>query len=335
MSPERLLVGGAVAVLVLAVVAAVAVAGAVAPPERGQDGPGKLFVRDVAIAPGQVSGQSVELVVRTRLVHAGPAAENVTVELRAVDLQSGLLETATTVPVEPIEDDREVTVNGTLRVAREGGYRIEAVVYHEGRRLASASRRVEGVEALEPPYADSPVDFHRFRATDQPAIEYRIAEAGDETATLAVTTYLTNTGDDAAGGLRLVLKARQAESGIVADSAEVTVGRIEAGRTATPTAELTVPDGYNYYLDAQLWADGVIVGTARSAANLDPTETISVNQTRREVELEVSEFEEEREPVPRTPAGAATAAANQPGFTALLAVLAVLATALLARRVNT
>ena len=332
MSPERLLLGAAAALLVVSVAAAAAVPGAVDRPEP-PEGPGKLDVRDVAIAPGSVSGETAELVVHVRLAHFGPTAENVTVELRATDLASGLLESTSTVAVDPIEGDREAAVNGTLRVAREGGYRIDVVVYHEGRRLETASRQVEGVGALQPPYADSTVDFHDFQATDQPAIEYRIASADDRTATLAVTTYLTNDGDEAAGGLRLVVQARQADSGIVADSAEVTVGRIVAGRTATPEAELTVPDGYNYYLDAQLWADGVIVGTARSAANLDPTETLTVNETRREVELEVSDFEAEPDPGVRTVVQERTAVAGgQPGFTALGALMAVLAAALLARR---
>lgn len=333
MSHERLLVAGAVVLLAISVIAAVAVPGAVANPDPDREGPGRLFVRDMAIAPGTVSGQTAELQIQTRLTHSGPTAENITVELRATDLESGLLETTSTVGVDPIEGDREVTVNGTIRVAREGGYRIEAIVYHDGRRLESAQRQVENVDALRPAYADSTVDFHDFARTDQPAIEYRIAAADNETATLAVSTYLTNTGDEAAGGLQLVVKARQAESGIVADTAAVTVGQIEAGRTATPTTELTVPDGYNYYLDAQLWADGVIVGTARSAANLDPTETLSVDETQRDVELEVSDFEGEAE---RTVVAERTVAATggQPGFTGVLAVLAILAAALLARRVH-
>ncbi|MFB6361153.1 MAG: PGF-CTERM sorting domain-containing protein [Halobacteriales archaeon] len=336
MSHERLLVGGGVVLLAAAVVAAFAVPGVVAHRDREPEGPGKLAVRDMAIKPGEISGETAELEVRTRVSHAGPPAENITVELRAIDLESGLLEATTTVAVEPIKSDREVTINGSLQVKREGGYRIEAVIYHEGRRIQTANRRVEGVGALQPAYADSPVDFHEFRATDQPSIEYRIAETTNQSATLAVTTYLTNTGDAPAGGLRLVLKARQADSGIVADSTEVSIGSIEAGRTATPSAKLTVPDGYNYYLDAQLWADGVIVGTARSAANLNPTETLSVNQTTREIGLEVSDFEpgmaEQTRDVEGTPTGAATS--GQPGFTAVLAVLSLLVVALLARRVK-
>lgn len=330
MSPERVLLGVAVAVLAVSVVAAAAVPGALALPDPQPDDPGRFDVRDMAVAPGEVGGQTAEFHIETRLAHFGPRAENVSLELRATRLESGLFETSTTVPVEPVEGDREVTVNGTLRVERTGGYRIEAIVYHDGRRLGGADASVEGVDGLRPAYAESPVDFHQFRTTDQPAIEYRIADSDNETATLDVTTYLTNDGDASAGDLRLVLQARQSDSGIVADSTEVTVGQIEAGRTDTPDAALTVPDGYNYYLDAQLWADGVIVGEARAAANLDPAETLTVEQTRREVDLEVSDFEgADRRPAPDA---RATETGGQPGFTAGLALVAVLGAVLLARR---
>jgi len=332
MSPERLLLGGAAAIVVVSVVAAGVVPGALVPPDHGREGPGRLVVRDLAIASGEVTGATAELDVETRLAHVGPPANNLTVTFRAIDLESGLLTTTTTVAVPPIEGDREVPVNGTLRVPRSGGYRVEAIVYHDGRRLTSADRRVTGVSALEPPYAVSPVEFHRFRATDQPAIAYRIDSVENGSVGLAVTTYLTNAGDAPAGGLRLVLQARQADSGIVADGTAVTIGTIAPGRTATPEASLTVPDGYNYYLDAQLWADGVIVGTARAAANLNPTETLSVNRTRRTVGLEVSDFRSSREKRTAAPSGTAVASGGQPGFTVGLAVLALLALALWTRR---
>nr|WP_282594329.1 PGF-CTERM sorting domain-containing protein [Halorientalis brevis] len=91
--------------------------------------------------------------------------------------------------------------------------------------------------------------------------------------------------------MRLVLKARQADSNILAAEKVVRAGQIPAGSTATPHATLTVPANYNYYLDAVLWKGDVIVATARSAANLDPSETIAVNQTRREVGLAVGDFQ--------------------------------------------
>ena len=334
MVPERVLLGGAAAVVVVSAVAAVAVPGALAPTEPDEVRPALLRIADVNIAPGAVPGDVATLAVETRIEHRGGPAENVTLLVRAVGLESGLVETTEEVDVGTIRGDREVPVSTNLTVARTGGYRIETVVFEDGERRASETRAVRGIEGLQPEYARTPVEFHRFRATDQPVIEYAVADVADERATLRVQSYLTNTGSEPAGGLRLALTARQADSNIVADEAEVTVGEIAPGRTATPQAELVVPDGYNYYLDAVLWKDGVIVGTARSVANLDPTETLSANVTRRSVGLEVSDFEEDRErtPVREPERETAVESGGQPGFTAGVGVVALLATVLLARR---
>lgn len=337
MVPERLLLGGAAAVVVVSAVAAVAVPGALSPEEPDPVRPVGLQIAELNIAPGQVAGDTATLSVETRLQHEGGPAENVTLLVRAVDLESGLVETTREVEVEPIRGEREVAVSTNLTVPREGGYRLESVVYLDGRRRVSAAKSVNGVEALQPEYAETPVTFHRFARTGQPVMEYAIAGVQDDRATLRVQTYLTNTGSDTPDDLRLTVTARQADSNIVADRAETTVGDVAPGRTATPEAELVVPDGYNYYLDAILWKDGVIVGTARSVANLNPTETISANVTTREVGLEVSDFEDdENRPDRERPEPTRTEAdSGQPGFTAAIAVVAMLGAVLAARRWST
>jgi hypothetical protein len=88
-----------------------------------------------------------------------------------------------------------------------------------------------------------------------------------------------------------VLKARQVESGIVASEQEIEVESIGASQTARPGSDLVVPTQYNYYLDAILYNDGVIVDTARAGATLDPTERVPENDTEREVELDVGDFD--------------------------------------------
>jgi PGF-CTERM protein len=333
MVPERLLLGGAAAVVILSAVAAVAVPGALSPDDPGPVRPAIVGVSDLHIAPGEVSGDAATLSVETRIDHRGGPAENVTLLLRAVGLESGLVETTREVDVEPISGDREVAVTENLTVPREGGYRIESVVYVDGERRSSGTKSVRGVGSLQPEYARTSVQFHRFDRTGQPAIEYSIAGVEDERATLRVRTYLTNAGGEAPAGLQLSLTARQADSNIVADTADVTVGSIAPGRTATPEAELVVPDGYNYYLDAVLWKDGVIMGSARSVANLDPQDTISANVTTRDVGLEVSDFERDGEGGREVrPEATEVSAGGQPGFTAALALVALLGAVVLARR---
>lgn len=333
MPREALLLGGAAGVAALSVLVAAVAPGVIAQPEL-RDRPGEVDIVEVTIAPGTISGRTASLSVNTRLRHRGGPSENVSVLIRAIDLDSGFVETERTVTVEPITGMREIAVVGNLSVERAGGYRIETIVFQDGARVAQGGRTVRGVGTLEPDYARTPIEFHRFTGpgADLPVLEYSIATTQNDRVALSVSTHLTNTGETPAGGLRLVIKARQADSNIVADETTVRIDRIGAGHTATPSTELTVPDGYNYYLDAILWKDGVIVGTARSAATLDPTETIAVNRTRQSIGLEVSDFDrrgDRAESVEPTPTAAAANTPGQPGFTPAVSVLALLAVAVL------
>ncbi|UPV74798.1 PGF-CTERM sorting domain-containing protein [Halorussus limi] len=338
MNRETMLAGGIVAVVAVSLVAVAVVPGALAETESDPVRPGHLSIQEVAIAPGEVSGGTATLQVDTRLAHSDGTSENVTVRVRAVHLDSGLVETTSETAVPTITGEREVSVVQNLSVERSGGYRIETVVYRDGARIAQGSKEVRGVGTLTPEYARTSVRFHWRGGDGHPPVEYTVKNAESDRVTLDVSTYLTNEGDAASEELRVVFTARQADSNVVADRTAVAVGTVRPGRTATPSVELTVPDGYNYYLDAVLWKDGVIVGTTRSVANLNPTETVRANETVREVGIEVSDFEGDGKngrgaPETTVEGGyAADSAGSVPGFGVGAAAVALGGALLLARR---
>lgn len=340
MKRETLLAGGAALLLAVALLAAAVVPGALAQPRDEPLRPDHLEIRETSIAPGAVTGETATLQVETRLTHRGGPSENVTVLLRAIDAESGMRAATHEIDVDTIRGERETAVTGDITVPREGGYRIESIVFRNGTRVAEGGKQVAGVGTLKPTYADSPVEFHRYDGgAELPAIEYSIREVRNNRTTLSVSTHLTNTGDAPAGDLRLVLKARQSDSNVVAAEKSVDVGRIRPGRTASPTASVTVPDGYNYYLDAVLWKDGVIVGTARDVANLDPTETLSANTTTRETGFTASDFETETNPRATKDGyeeagdgGRAVNDGGQPGFGIAAALVALCGAFIIRRR---
>ncbi|WP_276258213.1 DUF7490 domain-containing protein [Haloglomus litoreum] len=333
MNRERVLAVAAAGVVVVALLSAAVVPGAIADPSADEpERPGPLRAVDMPITAGQVSGETATLQVTPYLRHDGPTTPNVSVVFRAIDTESGLVETTRRVEVGDVDTDGERPVSTNLTVEREGGYRIEAVVYTGDRRIDTARRTVSGLSALTPAYARSTVEF-----TDEdalPALSVGVEEAGEDRTTLRVAPSLVNRGDTAPDGLRVELTLRQAESNVVAARAAVDVGTIQPGRTASPATTVSVPAEYNYYVDAVLYRDGVVVDTARGVVNLDPTETISVNETRREVGFEAGDFESDRGGGSGgAPPGTGTpVSGGQPGFGAGLAVVALLGAALLARR---
>jgi hypothetical protein len=324
MRTERALVAAAALLLALTATVAGLVPGIVASEDENVR-PARLDVVETTVAAPEVRGSTVTLGVDSRLSHRGGPAENVTVVYRVTDAETGLVATTREVELGTVADGTERAVPVELTVEREGGYRIETIVYEDGRRRTAASTRVSGVGILQPAYAESTLSFERFdtAAADLPTVEYTVRAVEGDRAQLNVSAYLTNAGDEPAGDVRVELTARQAESGIVADRARTRIDTVRPGRTTTASAPLTVPDGYNYYLDAVLRRDGVVIDTARAGASLDPTETVPTNTTTREVGIEVAAFTEEERP-PRDPAATTAAASGgQPGFGPLAALAAL------------
>jgi PGF-CTERM protein len=328
MESHRLLPVAAGGVALLTLVAAVALPGALASPGEEFERPGRVDVAELAVAPGEVDGATVGFELRTQLGHRGNPAENVTVRYRATDAESGLVVAERTVAVGTVEADGWRAVNATLRVPREGGYDVEATVFRDGEPVDRVRRQVRGVEALTPGYARTSVGF-----TDQgtlPVVAVSVAEAGEDRTTLGVAVSLTNRGDGPSGELTLKLVARQAESNVVADRVETAVGAIRPGRTQDVETTVSVPTGYNYYLDLALFKDGVLVDSARDVANLDPSERIEADVERREVEFSVEDFEDDDPDRPRRE-GTVTPSST-PGLGPVAALAALAGAALVARR---
>jgi len=330
MDSQRVLAGGAAVVAAVALLAAAVVPGAVAVPDDDPIRPGPVHVVDADIATGEITGQTAELELYATLEHRGNPAENVTVRFEATDAESGLLEAAEEVAVGDLTAEGERRVSTTLTVPREGGYELEGVVYRNGTRVDEFTRQVSGVEALTPAYAESNVRF-----VDDPVLEpvtVSIADAGENRTTLELGSWLTAAGPSEADSLSVTFIVRQAESNVVAARTSVDAGGLREGRSEMTTAEVSVPSDYNYYVDAVLTRDGVIVDTAGGVVNLDPTETIERDQTEREVEFDASDFESDDASPDRPRETEAGTAAQTPGFGPVVAVVALLSAGLLARR---
>ena len=311
-----------------------AIPGAFSQPEEDIR-PSRLDLRETTIDARSVGGETVTLAVDSRLEHRGGTAGNVTVESRAIDADTGLVATSTRQSLGNVSGDREIQVLTNLTVERQGGYRIETIVYADQQRRTFGRTTVRNVDALVPEYARSSVSFQEFENADVPlgAINYRIESVENNRTTMNVSVFLTNTGDEPAGDLQLRLRARQAESNVVADESTIRVGQIRPGRTTTVSTELTVPDGYNYWLDGILQSDGVIIGTESAPANLDPTEVLEENVTRRDTGFQSGDFEEQRTGLPQATDEPRYTSSSGPGFTAVAALaVALVATLVLARR---
>lgn len=330
MKREHILVGSALAVLVVAGLAAGLAPGAFATPDEPvrED---RLSLREAPITPTNVTEDSATLAVTNWLSHGGGPSENVSVLVRAVDTETGMVETTTRTRVGTIDRGGDRAVPTRITVERSGGYRIQSLVFVDGERVASGTSKVSGVQALRPESARTGLRFHDFEGS-LPTISFRIGTIADGTATLETRAYLTNGGDAVAEDLELIVRARQSDSNIVADRAVVTVSDVRSGRTTTPKVRLDVPDNYSYELDAILTRDDVIVDTESAVANLDPTDPVETNETADTEEFDAKPFGDSgTDPDGRrtTERGGDSGTGAGPGFGVAVALIAVVGAALL------
>lgn len=334
MNREQALLVLAGALLAVAVVGFAVLPGVMASPAVDEEPPpGRIDVVDQVVTPGDVNGETAELGLLTDLEHRRGPVENVSVRFRAIDAESGLLEDETVVEVGTVDADGEFSVNGSLEVPREGDYRLETTVYAGNDRVARTTTEVRGVRALTPAYADRNVAFTDGQVW--PTIAVAVESAGEDETTLRITASVTNEGNTVSEDLRLGVMLRQADSNVVADEAEATVESVRPGRTDTVSVTVTVPSEYNYYVDAALWHDGVLIDETQSVANLDPQRTISANETQEDVEFEVDDFAEEtatEAPVEEAERRETVREEETPGFGVVVALAALAAAALVARR---
>jgi hypothetical protein len=109
--------------------------------------------------------------------------------VRAVHLDSGLVETTTETRMPTIEGEQETSVTQNVSVERRGGYRIETIVFRDGERVAEGGKEVRGVGTLRPAYARTDVAFHwQGEGSEFPSIEYTIADVTNNRTTLDVST---------------------------------------------------------------------------------------------------------------------------------------------------
>lgn len=340
MQHERLLAGGAVAILAITLLSAALVPGVLA--EREVDRPSSrldLQDEDATISVLSVPGDTVDLRIDTRLSNRGGPAENVSVEVRAVDDGSGLLQDSETQTVGALRADRTASITTNLTVPREGSYRIETIVYEDGSRRTKGIRTISGVGSLTPDYARSTVEFHRYVTGSDGfgSIATRVRRVDGDRVTLNASTHLRNVGGTGSDDVTVRLRARQAESNLIADTTVVNVGSIGPGATRFTYADLEVPDGYNYWIDAILLNDGVVVDTTVAPVNLLTNESLSPDQAAGdEGGIDVSDLAQQTarpddDDRDDGTAGAETETAG-PGFGPIAAVVGLLAAALLLAR---
>jgi len=293
----------------------------------------KIAIADIDISVEALGIADVGLNVTTSLDNSGDAKSGeVDVLVKAYDADTNLLVASNGSKVGASNGSKVGKICGRetksasthLKLPKEGSYRLQIVVYEDGKGILRGERKIYGLSRLEPPS----VAKISIRELDffVEAVEVESGRGKEkEYAIVNTTLYIDNLGKDI-GGLRALIKARDNETRLIADRRWEDLGVLKEGTTSLHYAELRVLNGRDYIFEIQIWQSERIIKEGSGMVMLSPfvNRTVVLEAKEKTVEIsprvEISDFIPPGAPVPKpypTPVPAA------PGFETLSAALAL------------
>ncbi len=278
-----------------------------------------LRIVDIDISPESVTSTEVALNVTAYVENRGnDCSGDVKLLLKAFDLSSGLLADQTTTPAGTIQKERTKPVSQLINVKREGGYRIEAVLFEDEEIVDKKTVKIYGIGDLDPNIYDIGVKVQEM--------DFLVKNVTDFRVTIGVDVYLTNEGEFTSEDLSMLIKAREFDAGLLAGKIWTSTGIIESGTTVIQSCDITVPDNYNYVVEVLIWKNDTIVERGEGVVQLNPTRVIAKDAQVISDNVRVEDFISEEEAAEwdeyRARAGD-SGMKKTPGFTSALTLACV------------
>ncbi len=286
-----------------------------------------LTIREVDVKPIEVTSARINVNVTAYLNHFGGKTENATMLIRAVSTETGLLGNQVTTSIPETDSEKTLSISQEILLERTGGYELKILIFDNGTIRDSGSVTVRGLGALIPESRRSGVSVSN--------IDFMPSSVTKGTVSLKSDIYLENKGSEASDNLKMIVKAREANSNLLADKSVTETGKIASEATVINSVALSVPDEYNYIVAVELWKGDTLINTWEKPVLLAPTKTIPKESVEKKVDIVVSDFVR-KDAVPGAPAGyegdvyKSTAAQDmtrpksEPGFEVLLAAIALI-----------
>ena len=295
--------------------------------------PAYLSVREVDVKPIVVTGADVEVNVTAYINHGGGKSRNASMLLRAISSETGLLAAQASAPIPEAPEttvEKTLVVSQRLKMERNSGYDLKMIIFDTGSISDSGSVSIRGLNALTPESKRTGITLEK--------IDFLVIGVSAGRVSIRLDIYLENRGAEPSENLKLIVKARQADSNLLADKKSSETGVIANESTAVKSVQLDVPDGYNYIAEVELWRGDVLINTWEKPVLLAPTKTVPKESVEKPVKIEISKFVREegvpgKEEFP-VPVPIPTPVPMEPGFEVLAAITSLILIVALRRRLK-
>lgn len=224
-----------------------------------------LRISGIDVSAPVVKSGTMTLAVNVTLDNTEAQSQDVRLVVKAYDRSTGLLVETNTADVGPIPEDRTVSVEVLLDVPRSSGYRIEVQVFEDDQLALQGTVTASNIDALEPNVFDTGLRIS--------TMDFIVRNVTAGRVEIAAKVYVTNEGGDVSQALEMQVKAREVSTSLLADERWTPVPPVGTDETVPSEVTLSVPDEYNYLVEAILWDGNIIVERGSQAVQLLPNYT--------------------------------------------------------------
>lgn len=281
-------------------------------------------IKDMDISAGRIGTAFLDLNVTTYVErYNGNAEKNSSLLLKAYSTGSGLLVAQKEINLGVLKKGETKQVSQTLNLPKSRGYDLRAVLFEENAQKSTGEIKIYNLDAL-------PADAQGI-GLQIPEIDFRVNRVEAGKVFVESDIYLTNEGKEVSQDLRMLVKAREMDAGLLADKVWTQTGIIQPEATVIRSVNLTMPDQYNYVVEVLVWNNDTIVKSGEGYIQLNPRVRIQDKNTTETRKIQTGDFESNTatENAPRQVAdngllpgaiGSAPGKTGTPGFSLPLSV---------------
>ncbi|MCL7410912.1 MAG: PGF-CTERM sorting domain-containing protein [Methanosarcinaceae archaeon] len=285
----------------------------------------QIRITNMDISTKEVKSAFVDINVTTYAEnYYGDPSKNTSLLLKAFSTKTGLLEVQAEDDIGIIGKGDTVTITQTLKLPKEGGYRISAVLFEEDKRKNTGEITIYSLENLPADVQDIGIEVA--------GMDFLVREVDGNRVVIQSDIYLTNEGADTSGDYQMLIKAREMDARLLADKEWMQTGTIKPETTVIRSLNLTVPNQYNYIVEVLIWNNDTIVKRGEDYVQLKPQMTIAAGTQIDTKHIETSDFVVPQEVMDESGWYDGMPVEEEPGFGILLGLVAILSVVLIQRR---
>ncbi|RZN14319.1 MAG: hypothetical protein EF812_05715 [Methanosarcinales archaeon] len=256
----------------------------------------RFWIKNIDIKAEAVDEDSVNITAIITLEHRGDATSGIKLLVKVYDGKTGLLLREQDMPVGGVESqsalnnksvipggEQSIETRLSFMLSTRDSLRLVVELFEGDEFITDREAIISGLSTLK--IEDEP----EIRIRD---VDFAVNQTNGDRMIVDVTAYIDNLKSADTISLRMLIKVKDSETGLLVDLAEVNIGSLAGGGTSVRSASLSLLGERDHAVDLTIWNGDKIIAEGYGEVGLSPfgnrTEFIPVTGTVIEKDPEIS-----------------------------------------------